>query len=362
MGCSCSSGLSKEEQDAANAEAKKNKAIEAQIQIAQVEDRQINKLLLLGAGESGKSTIFKQMISLYGEGFTEDVRQSYTQLIHNNILDSIRTLVTYSDKLGESQCVVKEENEAAKAKIADLKGYMVIDSDIARCVKQLWEDEGVQNTYALRARFQLVDSAKYFFEKMDEVASAGYIPSESDVLRCRVRTTGIVENEFEVDGNLFKIFDVGGQRNERRKWIHCFENVTAVLFVVGASEYDQVLFEDETTNRMHEALNLFEQICNSPWFRDTSMILFLNKRDLFEDKISKVPLTVCFPQYSGEQLYDPAIQYVRFQFESRNMNPAKSVYTHITCATDSNNVDAVFKAVKDIIIRKNLKEAGLMAF
>ena len=39
--------------------------------------------------------------------------------------------------------------------------------------------------------------------------------------------------------------DVGGQRSERRKWIHCFENVTSIIFLVALSEYDQVLFESE---------------------------------------------------------------------------------------------------------------------
>ena len=89
---------------------------------------------------------------------------------------------------------------------------------------------------------------------------------------------------------LLGMFDVGGQRNERKKWIHCFENVTAVIFVAAISEYDQVLYEDDTTNRMHEALELFDEICNSRWFRETSIILFLNKRDLFNEKISRVPV------------------------------------------------------------------------
>jgi len=185
------------------------------------------------------------------------------------------------------------------------------------------------------------------------------LPTQQDVLRSRVRTTGIVENEFEIDGNKFKMFDVGGQRNERKKWIHCFENVTAVLFVAAISEYDQVLYEDENTNRMMEALNLFEEICNSRWFHDTSMILFLNKRDLFAEKIVKVPLTVCFPDYDGENTYEAGSEFLKHQFESKNHNDDKVIYTHITCATDTDNIAAVFNAVKDIIIRQSLNDAGL---
>jgi hypothetical protein len=140
----------------------------------------------------------------------------------------------------------------------------------------------------------------------------------------------------------------------------CFENVTAVIFVAAISEYDQVLYEDETTNRIVEALNLFEEICNSRWFRETSMILFLNKRDLFSEKLGKVPLNQFFPDYAGDNSYESACEFMQEQFESRNRNPDKQIYTHITCATDTDNIRVVFNAVKDIIIRKSLNEAGLV--
>jgi len=134
-----------------------------------------------------------------------------------------------------------------------------------------------------------------------------------------------------------------------------------VIFVAAISEYDQVLFEDENTNRMTEALVLFDEICNSKWFRETAMILFLNKRDLFQQKVAKVSLTVCFPEYSGpDHNYEAGCQFIREQFESKNRSPNKLVYTHVTCATDTGNIAAVFDAVKDIIIRKSLGDAGLV--
>ena len=52
-------------------------------------------------------------------------------------------------------------------------------------------------------------------------------------------------------------------------------------------------------NRMQESLKLFDSICNNKWFGDTSIILFLNKKDLFEEKILRSPLTICFPEYTG---------------------------------------------------------------
>jgi len=354
--CGSAEKLSPKEAEDRRKEKEKSKALEGRMATDHTADKQINKLLLLGAGESGKSTLFKQMISIYGKGFPEQERITYTPIIYNNIITSMKTLCKQSHTHGP----VLPQNEQSRNLIEnDLKGDEEIGPDLGQHIANLWADPGIQATYAARTQFQLTDSAKYFFDKIKEVAADNYLPTQQDVLRSRVRTTGIVENEFEIDGNKFKMFDVGGQRNERKKWIHCFENVTAVLFVAAISEYDQVLYEDENTNRMMEALNLFEEICNSRWFHDTSMILFLNKRDLFAEKIVKVPLTVCFPDYDGENTYEAGSEFLKHQFESKNHNDDKVIYTHITCATDTDNIAAVFNAVKDIIIRQSLNDAGL---
>lgn len=155
------------------------------------------------------------------------------------------------------------------------------------------------------------------------------------MLRSRVKTTGITETTFSIGELTYRMFDVGGQRSERKKWIHCFENVTAIIFLVAISEYDQLLLEDETVvslrsredleedfffffpedymthfarrnasfsyyqNRMQEALTLFDSICNSRWFVKTSIILFLNKIDRFKDKLPISPLNRYFPDYEG---------------------------------------------------------------
>lgn len=134
--------------------------------------------------------------------------------------------------------------------------------------------------------------------------------------------------------------------------------VTAVIFCVALSEYDLKLQEDDTTNRMHESLKLFKEICNSKWFIDTSMILFLNKKDLFAEKIQKVDLTVCFPEYNGGRAYKPALEFIKEKFLQQNENPQKVIYPHDTCATDTKNITVVFNAVKDIVLRRVLTESG----
>ncbi|XP_055001381.1 guanine nucleotide-binding protein G(o) subunit alpha isoform X3 [Sorex araneus] len=112
-------------------------------------------------------------------------------------------------------------------------------------------------------------------------------------------------------------------------------------------------------NRMHESLKLFDSICNNKWFTDTSIILFLNKKDIFQEKILRSPLTLCFPEYAGPQAFSDAVTYIQAQYESRNRSAHKEVYTHVTCATDTNNIQFVFDAVTDVIIAKNLRGCGL---
>jgi hypothetical protein len=303
------------------------------------------------------------MITIYGKGFSLEDRKEYIHVVFSNILLSIKTLCDQSDKLaqrGVQGTKVSQKNAASKKYVEDLKDE-TIDGKAAAHMAALWADPGIQKAYDHRSMYQLNDSTRYFLERIHDVGAKDYLPSEQDVLRSRVRTTGIVESNFIIDGNHFKMMDVGGQRNERKKWLHCFSGVTAILFVAALSEYDQVLFEDEETNRMVEALNLFDEICNYKMFKKTSMILFLNKRDLFAEKIQKVPLSKgCFPDYDGNNTYDAASQFILEQFEARNRDSEKRIYPHLTCATDKDNIKVVFNAVKDTVIRRSLEEGGLI--
>ncbi|XP_017694924.1 PREDICTED: guanine nucleotide-binding protein G(k) subunit alpha [Lepidothrix coronata] len=235
-----------------------------------------------------------------------------------------------------------------------------LTAELSALIQRLWSDPGVQACFSRSREYQLNDSAAYYLNDLERISQHSYIPTQQDVLRTRVKTTGIVETHFTFKDLYFKMFDVGGQRSERKKWIHCFEGVTAIIFCVALSDYDLVLAEDEEMNRMHESMKLFDSICNNKWFTDTSIILFLNKKDLFEEKIRRSPLTICYPEYPGSQTYEEAAAYIQSQFEELNRRrDTKEIYTHFTCATDTKNVQFVFDAVTDVIIKNNLKECGL---
>ena len=351
-------------------EKKANQSIDEQLWKDKSEDQELIKLLLLGAGESGKSTLFKQMIKIYGTGFSAKDKQLYVPMIWNNTIQAMKELcIQSSNRRGDYEVRGAAAQEAFKEFVSDaVKPEQKLTPQVAQMIRTLWADAGIRNTHKLRSQFQLVDSAQYFFENAERLAGADYVPTDEDLIRCRVRTTGIVEHRFEIDKNRFLMVDVGGQRNERKKWIHCFEGVTAVIFVAALSEYDQVLYEDGKTNRMDEALELFQRTAESSYFENTSFILFLNKEDLFRAKIGRGPDKVPFSAWSGaanmsaEDAADPerAIEYLTRVFETKFSNSKEKLYIRVTCATDSTNVKTVFTAVKDIILQHHLKESGLL--
>ncbi len=171
----------------------------------------------------------------------------------------------------------------------------------------------------------------------------------------------------------FRMIDVGGQRSERRKWIHCFENVDAILFVVAISEYNQVLVEDGRTNRMDESLKLFESIVNNAFFVRTSFILFLNKVDLFDKKLSVFPLEKYQPSFKDSNSFPRefiASMYlgkVRRAAEDKKKKKGeesssnnKTLFHHFTCATDTGQIKVIFQDVIEIIIQRTLRESHLL--
>ncbi|GBG26347.1 Guanine nucleotide-binding protein subunit alpha [Hondaea fermentalgiana] len=372
MGCA-SSNLSPDEKAARDKAKKMDNLLEEDKNF----DEQLIKLLLLGAGESGKSTIFKQMRILYGEGFGNEARQQTAPVIISNLISGTRTVLENTDKLGFS--ITDETVKTASKLLMDTSDDTLLNDELAAAIKSLWEDPQFQETFKQRAQFQLFDCygdfAKSVSTNWPEWGGPGWVPSVSDVMKARVRTSGIVEERYTIDGVNFRMYDVGGQRNERKKWIHCFDGVTAIIFVGAISEYDQVLYEDKTQNRLVEAIELFDEICNSKWFQETSIILFLNKRDLFEEKfvVNKIPLNVTgLPVFeswepvdwdteSPESAVARAHNWIVKQFLDQRKDPEKEVYHHITCATDTKNVETVFNACKDIILKANLKSSGFMS-
>lgn len=343
----------------------KDKAIRDQLKEDSKEDEKEIKLLLLGAGESGKSTIFKQMKIIHNKSYSQEECNKCRDIIYSNLLLGIRILCIQADKMGNE--LESPENKDRQERLISLPEQQIVTGSSSLLTPDMWEDlralstdKAIRETWLRKAEFQINDSVGYYMDAIDRLSAPSYSPSQQDVLRSRVKTVGIVETRFEIQGAKFKLVDVGGQRNERRKWIHVFDDVTAIIFVVGLSEYDQKLFEDESMNRMQESVMLFNETANCKHFKSTSIIIFFNKKDLFAEKIQKVDLKVAFPEYTGGCNYDDALTFIKDQFTKKNQSGSRQIYTHTTCATETKQIEVVFNAVTNIILNDNLRAANII--
>ncbi|KAI9301400.1 heterotrimeric G-protein alpha subunit (G-alpha, GPA2) [Cunninghamella echinulata] len=332
-----------------------NRAIDKQIKEDLKRMKNEVKILLLGAGESGKSTILKQMKLTHVSGYHDEERKKYRPIVYENIYCSmqylIQSLTIYNIPLENSE----------------LQKYFILfnnDIDLSKPIfpenyylplQKLWLDAGVQYTYTNGMTVAFNENLPYFFKRLDVLWSPGYLPSDQDIIRSKKKTTGIDDIKFSIGPLMYHLIDVGGQRSERKKWLHYFENVTAILFVVALSGYDQCLIEDHDSNQMHEALMLFNTICNSRWFKKTSMILLLNKIDIFQKKIATKPISTHFGDYTGpDNSFDQSKNYFKKRFQNLMQDKQKTVHVHFTDATNALLIQHMMMAVSDTILSEHL--------
>uniref|UniRef100_A0A8C6JQI2 Uncharacterized protein n=1 Tax=Melopsittacus undulatus TaxID=13146 RepID=A0A8C6JQI2_MELUD len=258
------------------------------------------KLLLL-TGESGKNTFIKQMKIIHGSGYMEEDRKGFTKLVYQNIFTA-------------------NAKSAQKIKAVEVGKVAVLERKQVAATKKLWEDPGVQECYDRQREPQLSDSAKYY---LDHIAMPSFMPSQQDILRYQVPTKGIIEYPFYLlkITNMLTVFLFSRMVD----WIHCFESVTSIAFLVALSEYDQVL--------------------------KARPYLKLPKKDLLEEKLMYSHLITYFPEYTD-------IKAATYQ--DQNPDKEKVIYFHIICATDTENISFVFAVVKDMILQLNLREFDLV--
>ncbi|KAJ7592473.1 heterotrimeric G-protein alpha subunit, GPA3-like protein, partial [Mycena floridula] len=311
----CASQIGKEEKA-------KSEAIDKQLE----EDRKLFeqecKILLLGAGESGKSTLVKQMKIIYQNGYTTAELATFRPVVYKNVLESAQAIINALPKFNLRP--VHAQNRILAEKIRDYslmeETNWILAPEIAEAIYQVIQDPvvpKVMNEHS--SEFYLMDSAVYFFAEVLRIGAPGYVPTVTDVLRARLQTTAFTEMRFPI-GKLSCVnhmLEVGNQRSERRKWIHCFESITSIIFCTALSDYDQVLL-GTNQNRMAESLMLFESIINSRWFLRTPFILFLSKIDIFKSKLPRVPLEKYFPEYTGGSDITKAAKYILWKFMQAN--------------------------------------------
>jgi len=294
-----------------------------------------------------------------GGGFTLEERLSYRTTINKYVIQNMQDLIQGTLLL---HIEISPENKAAVDKISTfmISEDLELSPEIISNIKTLWRDKGIQQAYNQPRDLSiqginLPDSTEYFYNNiLDSLLDPNYIPSVDDVIRSRAKTVTVVQQEFLYKENLFRMIDVGGQRSERKKWLHVFADIDAFIYCVSLSEYDVFLREDISKNRMEDAFEEFKNLCNKKILKKISTILFLNKNDLFKEKIQKVDLKICFPDYTGGCDYNNALTYIKQKFtkifnDSNQPEVAtRNLYIYDTVCIASDIMDNVMTSLKKI--------------
>jgi len=321
------------------------------------------KILLLGAGESGKSTVVKQIKMIHKKKLSSKELEMVATGLHQNLVESLRALVQAVQNFGTHS--LHDEEKKIHDMLMRHDENQRLTPDQGDDILRLWNSPAIQAAYQRRNEFWLLDSFPYYIKHCQRFCEEDFMPTEEDQVMARIRTTGIVltnveskiikEDKDEPDSLQFQVVDVGGQRNERKKWMHCFDDVACILFIVNLAGYNQVLFEDNTKNRMEEELELFEKVTHNPIFADTPIFLFLNKKDLFEQMIKERDMRHIFSDYDGGLNLDPALEYIKDAFKKR-LPPNKAVNIEVVTASYKRDIRYAFESVKHLLYRMKRKQ------
>ncbi|KAH7881885.1 guanine nucleotide binding protein, alpha subunit [Phlebopus sp. FC_14] len=241
-------------------------------------------------------------------------------------------------------------------------------------VKSLWRDNAIQEMVE-RRKIRLEDSASFFLNASDRLASRNYEPTDDDIVRARLRTLDIQEHELNVEEGMvvhldgkprvWKIYDVGGSRTQRQAWLPYFDQVNAVIFLAPISCFDERLQEDPRVNRLEDSFILWKAICSSKLLSRTTLVIFLNKVDLLEKKIaSGVMVNRYLPSYADRRNEkDAVVSYLRSKFKDtvKHHSPEPRVcHIHVTSVINTQMTAKTLLSVRDGILREHLKKANLV--
>ncbi|CAM9157590.1 unnamed protein product [Chrysoparadoxa australica] len=320
--------------------------------------------MLLGAGEEEKSTVFKQIKSFCGSHMTDEELAEYKNALKSNVLEAAVALCEARRKLDIS--IVNPHVCEVDERLHSLPLGAELTISVAEDVADLWTDQGIQSTYARRKDFWLLDSAEYYMNNCMRIANDSCQPTCQDIMMARIRTTGASTHGVDHEEKRYTVVDVGGQRNERRKWASCFDKFGAVLYLGGLSGYAQRLFEDNSVVRMHESLDLLSQVVQNLLPRGTPIFVLLSKLDLFLEYIKAVPLSSCFPDYTGpEGDPDAALDFIKAKYTAgvHKPRPDLEVPIYVLGATyDEEELRAMVQSIWQRVAemkeaaKKNLEE------
>lgn len=306
-------------------------------------------IILLGTHQSGKTTIARQLMFAHGAPMTDMERQYSLSIINNNIVNTIQTLCLQAHQYGS----ITIDAEDAFQYFIQKCNSDVLDDVVVSFIRKLWNEQAIRATYENRHNFYLRNqhNVQFFLDKLQEVTSNDYVPSDEDVVRIAIRTTAFNNLTFQHNGLNVHLHDLGGLRSERQRWPQRLSNISAAFFTVNISEFDEHLLEDPTILRLNESIKLFSDLARNGYFNTTPIVLVFTHMDIFEEKIAARNLVTTFPDYTGpshdvEQAKDWISQ--RFLSQQNSQNQSLNITTFFVNALD---VDKVKKCVASLITK-----------
>lgn len=346
-------------------------------------------VLLLGAGDVGKSTLFKQFRLMYGDGFSDNQdRKAFVDTIHNNVITQTKALIELAK--GQEEFEMTDQANTMRA----CREIDFFSSSLAEATASVLRNPGVQQCLET---FRYRSTIEYFLGKLKEISSKNFIPSIRDILACRIRTLGLVDQRIEIKGYSVRVTDTGGQRNERKKWWRVMDTCTCVLFVVNLNGYVVPLYEEADDNCLKEDLSLFSDIVNYTNFTQRPICVLLNQKDLFDHTLQledvreskklrkevarclrdvfpmelmpavtaycagvpRYPLCDLFPEYTGGNCYEPAVEFITQKFRSLDRRkkdivtgkPPPSLTFFTICARDIDEIQNVYSTLFTTVFR-----------
>ncbi|KAH9941235.1 G-alpha-domain-containing protein [Epithele typhae] len=239
----------------------------------------------------------------------------------------------------------------------------------------LWHDPAIKTMLRSQGT-RLEDLPGFFLDCIERVTHPKYVPTDDDILRARLKTVGVSEHRFSIkegySGTMardLRIYDVGGHRSLRGNeicaaWAPFFDDMNAILFLAPLSGFDQVLTEDPSVNRLEDSVLLWKSICSNPLLGKTTIILFLNKIDIFQAKLeSGVSFSQFIISYGNRpNTFEDTSMYMRRKFGQihKEYSPqARSFYSHFTSVTNTETTKDLLLNVQESIILANLRSINL---
>ena len=222
---------------------KRSEQIDMDLKISYHESEKPIQILLLGTGESGKSTIVKQLRCMYGRGYNTGEAATFTPLIKSNIIDGMYTILENNEKLSilfANGTTEKDTNQMYRRSTKMGQEGALMDATLGLILERLWKDAGIQECFQRSREYQLRDNVGYFLDQILRISSINYAPTLEDILHSRTPTVGVSTTKIHYKDKLIHIYDVGGQRSERKKWLKFFfKELHAVMFVASLTDYDK---------------------------------------------------------------------------------------------------------------------------